>query len=141
MSGVANMSAGITSLNRLRSTIKALPLRIRSAVAKDAEEVLTRRAQEAYDSGKTVYETPRPTSKAKGSEGAALTLKKSGKARGALAFVAIGTIVRAQLGMRYAKYLVGKYKILPQSLPALWRSDLEKLVREYAEDFQREALR
>ena len=138
MSGVANMTGGIASIGALRTRIKALPLRIRASVAKDAEAVLTQRAQEAYDSGKTVYDTPRPVSKV---TGAALTLKKSGKARAAVAFVAIGTIVRAQLGMKYAKYLVGKYGILPQSLPAQWRADLEKLVREHAEDFQREALR
>jgi len=141
VSGVANMAAGISSINRLRSTIKALPLRIRSAVAKDAEAVLTRRAQESFDGGETVYGTPRPTSKSKAHPGTALTLKKSGKTRGALSFVAVGTIVRAALGTRYAKFLVGKYQVLPMSLPASWRAKLETLVREYREDFEREALR
>ena len=141
MSGVRNMAVGITSLNRLRGAIKELPLRIRSSVAKDAEAVLTRRVQEAFDGGETVYGTPRPTSKSKERPGAFLTLKKTNKVRSTLAFVAIGTIVRAQLGMKYAKYLVGKYAVLPQSLPALWRADLEQLVREHVEDFQREALR
>lgn len=142
MSGIANMAAGITSINRFRSAVKALPLRIRSAVAKDSEAVLTRQTQEAYDGGETVYGTPRPTSKSKERPGAALTLRKSGKVRGSLAFVAIGTILRAQLGMRYAKYLVGKYGVLPNGrIPALMRAELEKIVREYAEDFEREALR
>lgn len=134
MSGVANIGTGITSMNRLRSSIKALPLRIRSAVAKDAEAILTREVQDDYDAGRTVYDTPRPSSVS----GAPLTLKQSGKTRGALAFVAIGTIVRAQLGTRYAKYLVGKYKILPQSLPAAWRALLEKMVGEYRDDWARE---
>lgn len=137
MSGVPNLAKGITSLNRLRSSIKALPLRIRTAVAKDAAEILTREIRDEYDSGRTVYDTPRPL----GVAGQPLSLVKTGKVRGSLAFVTVGTIVRAQLSTRYARYLVGKYKILPQRLPVKYAQALEQLVREYVEDFEREAAR
>lgn len=134
MSGVANMAQGITSMNRLKRAIKDLPLRIRSAVAKDAAEVMNMELRSDFASGRTVYDTPRPLSV----QGKPLTLVKTGKTREALSFVVIGTILRAQLGMKYARYLVGKYAILPMSLPAAWRAKLQQIVREYREDFARE---
>lgn len=137
MSGVANIATDIGSMNRLRSAIKGLPLRIRTAVAKDAAGMLTLAVRESYDNGETVYDTPRP----KGTNGQALTLRKTGATRSDLGFVAVGTIVRAVLGRNYQRFLVGKYQILPQRLPAAWSEKLGQLVGEYAEDFQREALR
>lgn len=137
MSGVANMAAGISSMNRLRASIASLPVRIRSAVAKDAAEVLTAEVRESFSAGSTVYDTPRPLSV----DGAPLTLVKSGRTKADLVFVAIGTIVRAQLGTKYAKFLVGKYKVLPSSLPAAWRAKLEQLVGEYVADFAKETAR
>lgn len=137
MSGVTASGGGITSINRLRSTIKALPLRIRSAVAKDAAPILTDMVQEAYDSGQTVYDAPRPLSTA----GQSLTLLKTGATRRDIGFTAVGTIVRAVLGRKYQRYLVGKYSVLPSGrIPAKWSERLSDLVREYAEDLQREGL-
>ncbi len=134
MSGVANMAKGISSLNRLRASIRDLPLRIRAEVATKAAGILTARLRDDFDSGRTVYGASRPLSVA----GTALDLTVSGKTHGALAFVSVGTIVRAQLSTRYAKYLVGKYKILPSSLPAAWRVELETLVRDYVRTFEAE---
>jgi hypothetical protein len=142
VSGVTNMAGGISSIARLRSTIKALPLRIRSAVAKDAEAILNSELSDNFAAGRTVYDTPRPLSVARETIGQPLSLVKTGKTKGALQFVTIGTILRASLGTKYAKYLVGKYKVMPNgALPAAWRSKLETLVREYAEDLEREAAR
>jgi hypothetical protein len=135
VSGVRNMSKGISSLARLRSTIKELPLRIRADVARDAQAVLTKALDESFDSGKTVYGQARPL----GVKGNALSLVATHKTRSALAFVAVGTIVRAQLNTKYARYLIGKYGILPQSLPASWRAELESIVRKHRDRFQAEA--
>lgn len=135
------MGRGITSLNRLRGSIRELPLRIRSAVAKDAEGILNREMRGAFDAGRTVYDTPRPLSVAKGREGSKLTLKKTGRTYAQLYFVTIGTILRAQLPTKYAKYLIGRYQIMPQSLPAKWRVELEQLVQDYVRIFEEEALR
>lgn len=135
MSGVRNMGAGITSIARLRSSIKELPLRIRNAVAEEAAEVLNLEVRDDFAAGRTVYDTARPLSVS----GKPLTLVgKTGRTRDALGFVALGTIVRAQLNTPYARYLIGKYGILPQSLPAAWREKLERIVREYREDWARE---
>lgn len=141
MSGVRNMPAGISSINRLRGAIVALPLRIRTAVAKDAVGFLNNELTGDFDAGRTVYGDPRPLAIGKKTVGQRLTLKKSGATRAELGFTAIGTIVRAVLGRKYQKFLVGKYKVLPASLPAKWREGLEKIVREYREDWEREALR
>lgn len=137
MSGVANLRTGISSMNRLRAAIADMPLRIRSAVAKEAAEVLTAEVRKDFAAKVTVYDTPRPLSVG----GQSLSLVKTGRTRAELAFVAVGTIVRAQLGSKYAKYLVGKYKVLPMSLPASWAALLEKVVAEYAADWAKEASR
>ena len=137
MSGVASMRQGIDSMNRLKGAIRDLPIRIRSAVAKDAAEVLNMELRADFAEGRTVYDTPRPLSV----DGKPLTLVKTGRTRDALSFVVIGTILRAQLGAKYARYLIGKYKILPMSLPAAWRGKLERIVREFREDWERELAR
>jgi hypothetical protein len=48
-----------------------------------------------------------------------------------IGFKRVGTIIRAELSARYARYLVGKYKVLPMSLPAAWRDYLQTLIAEY----------
>ena len=141
MSGVTNMPKGIRSLAALRTAIKDLPLTMRSAVAKDAAGYLDIEVRAAYDAGRTVYDTPRPRAKGKDTAGQSLTLVKSKKTRENIGVKEIGTIVRAALGTPYAKYLIGKYQVLPQTLPASWQAYLNNLVREYREDFEREALR
>jgi hypothetical protein len=75
----------------------------------------------AYDSGRTAYNTPRPV----GVNGNALALHRTGDTREAVRFVANGTILRCVLGTPYARYLIGKYAILPASkaaIPAGWRA-------------------
>lgn len=137
MSGVTNMRGGLDSINRLKRAIADLPLRVRAAVAEDAVGVLNLEIKAAFDAGQTVYDTPRPRSVAKAHPGAALSLEKTGKTRGELAFVRVGTILRAQLGSKYGRYLI-RYGVLPQRLPARWSQKLTDLVDEYRADFERE---
>lgn len=138
MSGVRNIQKGITSLARLRAAIRDLPLRIRESVAKDAAGYLDIEVRADFGAGRTVYDTPRPLAVGKKTIGQRLTLVKSKKTRDNLGVTQVGTIVRAALGTPYAKYLVGKYQILPQTLPASWQEYLNKLVREYREDWEQE---
>lgn len=141
MSGVRNMQKGITSLARLRAAIRDLPLKIQESVATDAAGYLDIETRADFAAGRTVYDTPRPLGIGKKTIGKPLTLVKSKRTRDNLGVTAVGRIVRAALGTPYAKYLVGKYQVLPQTLPASWQEYLNNLVREYREDFQREALR
>ena len=134
MNGATNIRQGLASLARVRSAIKDLPIRVRAEVAKKAADVLNVELKSDFASGTTVYDTPRPL----GVTGKPLSLVKTGATRSALEFVVVGTILRARLGAKYARYLVGKYQILPQSLPAAWRGKLEQIVHEYRAKFARE---
>lgn len=136
MSGVANMAKGIASIAKLKSAMRELPIRVRADVAREAAPVLNRLLHSDFDAGRTVYGDARPL----GVDGKPLDLTKSGKTRATLNFVSVGTILRVQLGTKYARYLVGKYKVLPTTLPAAYRGELEALVRSHVEAFQREAM-
>ena len=81
--------------------------------------------------GKTLSTSaPRPL----GVDGQKLSLVKSSKVKQSLGFNVAETTISAVLSQRYAKYLVGKYRILPQKLPAAWAEYLTKLVQEYRDD-------
>lgn len=104
-------------LRDLRRSLREIPVVTAQRVAARVAPELTALAGEAYDSGRTVYGDPRRESV----EGGALDLVESGKTRERVAFAATGTQVRAVLGTRYARFLIGKYRILPiRNLPAEW---------------------
>lgn len=96
-------------------------------VATKAAPALTRLMREAFDSGRTVYGDPRPL----GKDGNKLSLIKSGATRKTIRFDNFGTVLRIQLTTSYAKYLVGKYTILPQggrtAIPFEWMRLLRAL--------------
>jgi hypothetical protein len=113
------------TLNRLKRNLRALPLSLAHDVAKRAAPDMTSFATSAYNSGRTVYDAPRPL----GVDGNKLSLRRTGQTEGTLRFVANGRIVRCVLGTRYAKYLIGRYKVLPMgSIPARWQARLVELV-------------
>lgn len=99
--------------------------------------MLTQFTRTAFESGRNVYGDARP----KGSAGNDLTLVQSGATKAALRFVASGTVIRAQLGPRYARYLVGKYKILPigdrTGMPIAWVRALNELAATMVSDPRR----
>jgi hypothetical protein len=86
---------------------------------------MTELTRAAYDGGRTVYGEARPPAV----DGGTLTLHKSGATARDLRFEAIGTVIRCKLGPRWARYLIGKYAILPNgALPAAWSKRLGDLV-------------
>lgn len=151
------------SLAGMKDEIRALPLSLAHKVAHQVAPLLTRLAGESWDRHQNVYGDPRKTGKewtwirgeraeqtrdARGritgnvsvepgqwsvKDGVPLDLYETGKTRETLKFVVDGTIVRCRLGPRYAKYLIGKYKILPigdrTAMPTAWRFALGELVR------------
>lgn len=117
----------LSSLKGLKGKLKELPRSVAHDVAQRAAPALTSLTRGAFDSGKSVYGDARP----QGADGRPLTLERTGATKASLKFSATGTIVRAVLGPRYAKYLIGKYSILPNgALPAAWSSKLAALVKE-----------
>ena len=164
MSGVADMSRGLRSIAAIKTALaKGTPLAIADATAADAASFLTEKVREEFDAGLNVYDETRALGVegnvlklVSGSPLPAYTKKKphrsrginapraapgqgakrggSGHVRDALGFVANGRIVRAKLGQPYAKYLVGKYKILPNQyaqVPANWTLGLKAIFAKH----------
>lgn len=124
---VKQLSGG--SLRDFKGRLQKLPLSVAHDIAQQAAPLLTQYAQQAFDAGVNVYGDARPH----GKDGRKLTLVDTGDTRRAMRFVVNGTIVRCALGPRYAKYLIGKYGILPNgdraAMPVAWRRALDELVR------------
>lgn len=117
-------------LKQLGSRLTQLPKTVQAEVARQGAPVVTALAQGAFDAGQTVYGDPRP----QGVDGGPLSLVKSGSVRGSLNFVATGTQMRCQLGPKHMRFLIGKYKILPNNaLPFRWRAALNDVTKRVAE--------
>lgn len=114
--------------NKVRSfaqKLKALPVTLAASVATDAAPAMTGLTQQAYDGGQTVYGEARPL----GVDGQRLTLRKTGATEAGLKFINIGTIVRCVLPNSYQRYLIGKYRVLPNgAMPTAWRAKLDQIV-------------
>lgn len=111
----------------LKKRLNELPRTVAAGIAKRAAPALTGLAQGAFASAVDVYGVARPKSEV---DGAVLTLHRTGEAAKALGFKAEGTIVRATLARPYIKYLIGKYRILPNGpIPVAWRAKLDALVQ------------
>jgi hypothetical protein len=114
-------------MKALQKNLRKLPITIAHDIAQRAAPKMTDLTRGDFDAGTTVYGQPRP----RGVDGAPLDLERTGATRRALMFTATGMIVRAVLGTKYARYLIGKYDILPNgALPVKWRAELQKLVSE-----------
>jgi len=131
---MSGLKGNPSTLKNLNKAIRGLPTVLAQRVARRSAGALSYFARTSYGSGETAYGDARPL----GSKGNALTLVKSGKTLGALYFVAVGTIVRARLSTKYAKYLIGKYRILPiggGALPVTWSEALKRNVASEAKAY------
>jgi hypothetical protein len=121
------LKGDISNLRRLKRNLRDMPTTLAASVAQRAAPALTGLAQDAYGGNVSVYGDPRPA----GVDGRPLTLERSGATRRTLRFTATGTIVRCVLGTRYARYLIGKYGILPNGpLPVAWSRKLGDIVKQ-----------
>jgi hypothetical protein len=68
-------------------------------------------------------------------DGRALKLNRTGAARREVYFVQEGSRMRCRMGVRYAKFLIGRYAILPigSFIPAAWRHTIDGIVRAVRE--------
>lgn len=127
------------TLRNLNKRLTQMPKMLAQQVAREAAQEITALAQASYDSGQTVYGDARP----RGVHGNELSLVETGFTRAALRFVSDGgTKIRAALGRPYARFLIGKYRILPignAALPFAWAARLKALVQKHAERALREA--
>lgn len=115
---------GNAALHKLKDDLRKLPVTLAHDVAQGTAPALTGKAQSDFDSGRTVYDEPRPT----GVDGGFLDLYLTGATKRSLRFSASGRIVRAVLSQRYMKYLIGKYRILPNGpLPVSWSRKIDEV--------------
>lgn len=122
-----SLRGNLSSIKALKSRLRELPRTVAHDVARRAAPELTQLTASAYESGRSVYGEPRPP----GVDGRRLTLDATGATRRTLQFVANGTIVRCVLGTKYARYLIGKYGILPNgAMPSEWSRRLAALVAQ-----------
>ncbi len=119
------LKGNLSSLNDLKKVLRKMPITVAHDVAKRSAPVMTTETRAAFKGGRSVYGEARD----KGADGQALDLVDTGAVALGLHFVAIGTVLRARLGPDYAKYLIGKYGILPNgALPTRWARLLSEIV-------------
>ena len=118
----------ILNLNkRLRALANGGDLQIALHVARRGASLLRHVTSKAFADRETVYGDPRPL----GKYGDILSLVASGATQRSMTFYAHGTKIRAILGTTWAKYLIGKYKVLPSGyseMPVRWQQLLEQNV-------------
>ncbi len=120
------LKGNLNSIRDLKKVLRKMPITVAHDVAKRAAPVMTAQTRAAFKGGRSVYGDSRP----KGEDGQALDLVETGAVALGLHFVSIGTVLRARLGPKYAKYLIGKYGILPNGdLPTRWARLLSEIVR------------
>jgi len=131
MSGVRG---NINNLRRLKKQIAELPKKTAERVATKAAAALTTWVRASYDGGVSVYGDAREN---------AVDLVATNKVRNAIGFVAVGTLVRAVLTQSYARFLIGKYGILPNqdaAMPNSWRTGLDEITKTEVDAVAKETL-
>lgn len=124
---MAGLRGDLSSLKKLKANLRALPVSIAHDVSQRAAPAITELTLQAFESKRNVYGEARPLSTTAGHH--ELTLHRTGAVQSALRFVANGTVLRCVIGPKYARYLIGKYGILPNgALPASWSIRLGEIV-------------
>lgn len=117
---------GNAALLSLKRTLQTFPTTLAVDVASRAGPALTDLTRDAHGSRRGTYGDPYPV----GADGEQLDLYRTGAVAGGLGFSASGTVVRAVLDEPYAKYLIGKYNILPNgAMPVEWKREMDALVK------------
>jgi len=117
------------SLKDFSASLRRLPTVVAMKVAAAAAPRLTEAAQSTFESG----ETPYGVGWAPGSDGKAVTLRRSGALQRGVRYVAIGTRLRLALTTSYAKYVVGTRPVTPRqgaALPEAYSAALAAATRE-----------
>lgn len=118
----------VGELRRYAAALRAFPAELASRAAEQAAPALTGVVGADYDAGRTAFGDTRP----KGVGGATLDLVESGATRAQLRFVKVARFsIRCDLGTPWAKYLIGKYRIVPNgntAIPPAWRALLDQIL-------------
>lgn len=127
---MSGLKGNVNDLRKLQKRIAGFPTSLAHNVSKAAAPDLTSFARAAYDAGDTVYGEPRPLG-VRGNKLDLISDPTGGTTRSTVRFVSVGTIVRCVLTTSYAKYLIGKYRILPMGvMPVKWAQRFARIVSE-----------
>ena len=134
------MIAGdVSKLSKLGAALRALPVRVATQIAERAAPRLTELARATFDAHETAYGDAWAPSR----DGHEVTLRRSGALASQLRFAAVGTRVRAVLGVPYARYQVGRFPVLPPggaAMPPAWSEALATIAdEEIARDLEQVA--
>ncbi len=125
----APVSLDTSSLKNFTAKLRELPLVLAQKVATAAAPAITAAALETFDAGENPYgNTWEP-----GKDGDRITLHKSGALERGVRYVAIGTKLRVALGVKYARYQIGKRPVFPRQgadLPAAYVAALKLATEE-----------
>lgn len=125
------LQGNVRSLQALKKAIRKLPITAAAAIAARSAPEMSALAESAFDGGRSVYGPARP----RGEDGQHLTLERTGDTRAALRFVATGRDIRLTRLPTYARYLIGKYDILPNGpLPQAWRERMQDIAAQVLHD-------
>lgn len=106
-------------------------------ITEAAAPVLTAIAMETFDAG----ESPYGDSWKPGEKGQKITMRKTGDLARYIRYVAIGTKLRVALGVKYAKYQIGRRPVFPRQggdLPQPYVEALQRVaVRVVKEELNR----
>lgn len=110
-----------------KEQFRGVPAKIEAECAILIAREFQRRARDAFTRGVDVYGKARPAS----AEGGKLYLIESGLTKGTLGFVAERGRVRSTISQAgYVKYLIGKYRILPNGpLPEAWVAAANRIIQ------------
>lgn len=123
---VMTLKGNVNDLRKLGTRLQRFPITLAATVASRSAPELTRLARLAFAQRRTVYGDRRPDGVA-----GSLSLVRTGDTERTVHFARVGTIVRCVLGPRYARYLVGRFRILPMGrMPASWSATLRRIVFE-----------
>ncbi len=123
MSG--GLSGDLTSLAKFSADLRRLPTVVAQKVAAAAAPALTEVARSTFNAGEDAY----GIGWAPKEDGTRATLKKSGTLASKVHYIAIGTKLRLALGVKYAKYVIGKRPDTPrqgQPLPPAYVRALQR---------------
>lgn len=116
----------VASLQKFSADLRRLPTVVAQQVAAAAAPVITALAKQTFDAGENSYGVTWAPAK----DGSKVTLKKSGSLARTVKYVAIGTRLRVALGVKYAKYQIGKRPVTPrqgQELPVAYVRALHRV--------------
>lgn len=113
------------SLSEFTKQLRTLPRRVAERVAEEVAPELTTVAHSTFLASEDAYGVPW----APRADGRKATLRKKGDLFDFLHYVAIGTKLRVALGVRYAKYQIGRRPVFPTQGGALPSSYIRTLQR------------